>query len=481
MAAGRSSRKPSLRLRVPRFRLHHWATLFIAGLILTHLSITWKNIQQEQVWSPNSPFAQRLMKSLKVLLVESYMPRTRLNNRRSCPVVDHVPKVALLFMATDGIVRHEAAWRAWFQGAEGLLPIAPFEAGGLPPQLGLCAKALANSRGVPLSRQWLFSAYVHRPPGVPPLPLRHTFAGHHIKSTAQAEWGHHSLVVAARALLTAALEDPTNHKFQLLSGTTLPLWSPPVVYSRLMAESTSHLDACHHQAAAVPAELALALDLQGVELRRSSPYFTLLRAHAALASHDTSWEPRFASACKATRANNTGQTMCASDEYYFPTLIAAVGQAGSTACHGGVVQDSWSPEDATAPRMEWDAANVTAARFAAVRSNGGRCQADQLLRSVLPAFRTVSALAASQHSPMRLPLAAACGGSSTRDRRDNRSNGKLRGNGGACFLFARRFPETTSQAVLSLLLDTSSNLSIVQDPGEYDPRRHHKVAHDCPH
>lgn len=57
--------------------------------------------------------------------------------------------------------------------------------------------------------------------------------------------------------------------------------------------------------AAVPAELAVSLELQGVELRRSSPYFTLLRTHAALASHDTTWEPRFARACTGDEATGS--------------------------------------------------------------------------------------------------------------------------------------------------------------------------------
>lgn len=61
----------------------------------------------------------------------------------------------------------------------------------------------------------------------------------------QAEWGMHSAVVAARALLRAALAEPTNSRFQLLSAATLPLWPPTVVYHRLMGEQGSHLDACH--------------------------------------------------------------------------------------------------------------------------------------------------------------------------------------------------------------------------------------------
>jgi hypothetical protein len=33
-------------------------------------------------------------------------------------------QVALLFLATDGDLPHEAAWRSWLQSAEGLLPVA---------------------------------------------------------------------------------------------------------------------------------------------------------------------------------------------------------------------------------------------------------------------------------------------------------------------------------------------------------------------
>jgi hypothetical protein len=65
-------------------------------------------------------------------------------------------------MATDGIVRHEAAWRAWFQGAEGLLPIAPFEAGGLPPQLGLCAKVLNLCAAYNAFTYIFYSTYVFK-------------------------------------------------------------------------------------------------------------------------------------------------------------------------------------------------------------------------------------------------------------------------------------------------------------------------------
>ena len=104
---------------------------------------------------------------------------------RSMSIASSESQVALLFLATDGELPHEAAWRSWLRSAEGLLPAAQMEAGGLPPQLGLCAKALANSHGNPLSRQWLFSAYVHRPPDARPLPRLHTFHGREVPAAAQ--------------------------------------------------------------------------------------------------------------------------------------------------------------------------------------------------------------------------------------------------------------------------------------------------------
>lgn len=55
----------------------------------------------------------------------------------------------MLFLAPDGELPHEAAWRAWLRGAEGLLPVQQFMAGSLPPQLGLCAKVSLSPVPVP--------------------------------------------------------------------------------------------------------------------------------------------------------------------------------------------------------------------------------------------------------------------------------------------------------------------------------------------
>ena len=70
---------------------------------------------------------------------------------------------------------HEPAWRAWFASAEGLLPLTAVQQPERIPNLTRCAKMLANSRGNPISRQYLFSAYVHTPPSDPRFGRMHTF------------------------------------------------------------------------------------------------------------------------------------------------------------------------------------------------------------------------------------------------------------------------------------------------------------------
>ena len=57
-------------------------------------------------------------------------------------------------------------------------------------------------------------------------------------------WGAHELVLAARNLLRAAMRDPLNHKFALLSESGVPLYPPATVYSQLMAEDKSRIDSC---------------------------------------------------------------------------------------------------------------------------------------------------------------------------------------------------------------------------------------------
>jgi hypothetical protein len=78
---------------------------------------------------------------------------------------------------------------------------------------------------------WLhsFRCCVCRPAGYPPGSLLY---GRELPGSQRVatEWGSHSLVDAAEALLAAALRNPRNTKFFMLSESDLPLYSPETLY-----------------------------------------------------------------------------------------------------------------------------------------------------------------------------------------------------------------------------------------------------------
>jgi hypothetical protein len=61
---------------------------------------------------------------------------------------------------------------------------------------------------------------------------------------AQVSWGAHELVLAARNLLRAALQEPLNQKFLMLSESGIPLYPPTTTYLQLLSEEKSRLDSC---------------------------------------------------------------------------------------------------------------------------------------------------------------------------------------------------------------------------------------------
>lgn len=86
----------------------------------------------------------------------------------------------------------------------------------------------------------------------------------------QAVWGQHSAVEALRLLLSAALKDPGNQRFQVLGDGSLPLYPPPAVYLRLMRQTRSHVNAC--QPTTPVRFLISSLDFPVGSLRRSRTF-----------------------------------------------------------------------------------------------------------------------------------------------------------------------------------------------------------------
>lgn len=178
------------------------------------------------------------------------------------------PKVALMFL-TRGDMPYEALWRAFLGGASEVVEAAAAAAAAevatreseQQGDQGQPGSARSSSSGgsstatlwqqlfgggrPPDSSAWqrLFSLYTHPSPGWSH-PRSSLFAGHEVPCRHTVEWGNHSVVDAERALLRAALRDPANQRFALLSESCLPLHPATVVYAQLMAEPRSRVNAC---------------------------------------------------------------------------------------------------------------------------------------------------------------------------------------------------------------------------------------------
>ena len=93
--------------------------------------------------------------------------------------------------------------------------------------------------------QDLFNVYLHT-------DINHTiskhsiFAGRQLLELQDTTYGYaqHALVDAMVLLLKAALAEPENVKFVLVSDTSVPLYPPEVVYAQLLVEEKSRVDAC---------------------------------------------------------------------------------------------------------------------------------------------------------------------------------------------------------------------------------------------
>lgn len=65
-----------------------------------------------------------------------------------------------------------------------------------------------------------------------------------IAERVHVSWGTFALVDATRALLRAALQDPANQRFVLLSESGVPLYPPAATHQQLLAEPRSRINAC---------------------------------------------------------------------------------------------------------------------------------------------------------------------------------------------------------------------------------------------
>ncbi|KAF5728905.1 hypothetical protein HS088_TW21G01059 [Tripterygium wilfordii] len=90
-----------------------------------------------------------------------------------------------------------------------------------------------------------FSIYVHSTPGFlfdESTTRSHFFYGRQLKNSIQVAWGESSMIKAEKLLLAAALEDPANQRFVLLSDSCVPLYNFSYIHNYLMDSPRSLVD-----------------------------------------------------------------------------------------------------------------------------------------------------------------------------------------------------------------------------------------------
>ncbi|CAL8472071.1 g11613 [Coccomyxa elongata] len=372
-----------------------------------------------------------------------------------CAAALGIPKVAIMFLSKAELF-HESSWALWFQHAAGLLPVSALQS---TSQNGKDESTVCNKDRVQLAQRWcspaaqgsgvlqrqhLFNVYIHPLPDYGYFPEGSIFRGREIEDRIQVSWGAHELVLAARNLLRAALRDPLNHKFALLSESGVPLYPPATVYSQLMAEDKSRIDSCGI-GRTDPWRFSGRMGWKLREhWRKSSQWFALTRKHAQLVLEDTHILDLFQRYCQNAWDNDVNRWRdCFSDEHYMPSLLAYLQLGHETDCVGRLVGVDWSQGGAH-PRS-YTVQDVNPDRMASLRQWADRCNDQEAIRSSAGQFVYEADLQQLGSSP---GACAAAGGY----------------NGSAlsydCPLFARKFPRETASAVYNLFRSCTTGLNI---------------------
>lgn len=139
-------------------------------------------------------------------------------------VTPFLPTIALLFI-TRGPLPHERIWADWLRTATQSVP----------------CQGMNHTRSETLAR-----IYVHAPPDFEGYPVGSVFHDKLILNRASTTWNRHTL--AEKYLLLAALEDPSNQRFFLLSESCVPLYTPQVTYLQSLSLQQSSLACSDDQA-----------------------------------------------------------------------------------------------------------------------------------------------------------------------------------------------------------------------------------------
>ncbi|KAI3431710.1 hypothetical protein D9Q98_004755 [Chlorella vulgaris] len=374
-----------------------------------------------------------------------------------------IKKVALLFLTTRRLA-HEKLWRLWMWEAAGLVPqqalhhlqrqLCEAPAGAAAgawqrvraacaPQPTVAASTAAGRTEMP--HQHLFSIYVHAPPDYKGLQYQPLFQGHVLPQRLRTWWGTSAITDAERLLLAAALSDPSNDRFVLVSDHDIPLYDPLTFYQQLMHEPRSRTRACPIEASAMSIERwrdGMATGrLKKHHWRKSSQFFALGRAHAEAVMRDREVYRSFKERCGS---------QCVPDEHYIPTLLAVLGLQNETYCNGnGIAYVDWS-RGGNHPRS-FKPKEISVELLHTMRRHCTNSQA--VTEDARRMFMATDELVAIEGDAQQVCRHLQAVGSSSSSSGSNGSN-YARPLAGWCPLTARKFPPFTSLRIRQLFLSS---------------------------
>ncbi|XP_020553883.1 uncharacterized protein LOC105175291 isoform X2 [Sesamum indicum] len=145
-----------------------------------------------------------------------------------------------------------------------------------------------------------FSIYVHSEPGFvfDESTTRSTvFFDRQLKNSIKVSWGEASMIEAERLLFEAALEDPANQRFVLLSDSCVPLYNFSYIYKYLMDSPRSFVDSFLDKKD-VRYNPKMSPVIPKKKWRKGSQWVTLTRRHAEVIVDDEIVFPIFRKFCK---------------------------------------------------------------------------------------------------------------------------------------------------------------------------------------
>ncbi|GJP37014.1 hypothetical protein CLOM_g21473 [Closterium sp. NIES-68] len=165
-----------------------------------------------------------------------------------------------------------------------------------------------------------YSIYVHASPGyVFPKNASTLFSNNTIRSESVG-WGLPTMVDAERRLMAAALAEPANHRFVLLSESCIPVKSFNYIWDYLMGTRYSFVSSffidrpvCSgrydkHMQPKIPLSR---------RWRKGSQWFSATRRHVNMIIDDDSIHELFQKYCRGDKWHHH----CYADEHYIPTLL----------------------------------------------------------------------------------------------------------------------------------------------------------------